>query len=1383
MRNAAQQDVKKFVGQVRKMTQGVRANLASLSKTKNPLATVSRNMNQSLKTVTTASRRAAQAVQTSNGRIARSAASAGQAVNAAGKAYQSMAQNAQQAAQKVIANHNKLIASLNRLRASYNNPITTRVQRPANQNTTAARGNNSGAANAASVRQTTANLSNGIEDAKTAVAQFISAASLGALLRELQQYADTWTSLGNKIAAVGVPLADVPSTLKDIADIARRSRNSIEDVGGTFARLTIASQEIGASQAQVARVTETLSKSMTIAGASTQEAQAALIQFGQALASGVLQGDELRSIRENAPLVAKAIADEFGITIGQLKEYGAEGKITADRVFAAIYKASASVDAAFNKTQITIGNAFTNLRTSLTQFIGEIDKAYGVSASIANALNTISTAIANGDRGFKALAASAAVFMTVVGGGSVFILTAKAISSLGGPLVKATLAVAGLAAAIAVLAGAFVYFQGTVITANGITGTFGSQVQSYMTVTAQYVTEAATVVGSAIESLWQWVSDKGIAAARLFEETWRAVVANVRGFFGYMADGIKDTFSEMVDSLVRQLDRLITNVLPAYNAVAEVLGKRTIDPNVTRFSGAMLSIGEQRAIDARQRRSLSDYVDQAKIEYDRLREQEEKARAALREALNSAPEGDGFMARVAKLTKELDVAKAKADALRRAMEMDRRGDKGSRDEAAELRLKATPQPDGKAEKTRAREIERANDQLRSHVLQLQQEQQLLGLVGRERERVQQLMQFENQLMGMENLTQEERNNLLREYNTALVDHMSRLQQYRTATNGAREAATEYALEAGNAFENAKTFMSNTLSSLEDSLANFFTIGKGGWKEMIQSMISDFLRLLVIRPLMAKVLGAMGLGDEPGTKTSFFAGAANAIKGIPNGAATGVGSAGNVQPVANVAAATAVQTVKSLKTDIVADVLRAGSGGAGGALSFGGNYKAGVDPKLMSILGDAASKSDYAVKVISGFRPGDKRFHGQGMAADVQLTDRATGRVLNNYQNGADFRAYEQFAQQARQSQMAMYPELTDKFRWGGYFSGGKGKYGALDTMHFDTAGGRVGMGGGSWAGGLNFAQRAYFPDAQSVGMGGMANNAAVQAIQQQTAALQTIQQNTAQANTIGQQQLSGIQQSAQQVQGAAGAMQVQQMNVSSMTGANGGSPIAGAVQQAAPKIQSSVGGAFQNVAATTQGTFGAIFQSLGGAFQNIFGSVFQGLGGIFQSIFSGLGGKGGGGGGLGSILGIIASIAGFHKGGIVGSTGRSGGSIQRHVSAVGWAGAPKYHDGGIVGGLKSGERRAVLKDGEAVMPTVRLPDGSFGVKALGGGEGGGSGGSMTFAPVTQVTLQGASGSAEEQKALGDQLAAKVNDMMDAKMNEFMAKQMRSGGTLNRYGFN
>ena len=122
---------------------------------------------------------------------------------------------------------------------------------------------------------------------------------------------------------------------------------------------------------------------MAISGASAQAAKAALTQFGQALASGQLRGEELNSILEQTPALAKAIAQGMGITVGQLRSVAAEGKITGEVLVDALTKARASVNELFSKTDMTIGQSITYLNNELTKFVGEAGKGSGAATALA----------------------------------------------------------------------------------------------------------------------------------------------------------------------------------------------------------------------------------------------------------------------------------------------------------------------------------------------------------------------------------------------------------------------------------------------------------------------------------------------------------------------------------------------------------------------------------------------------------------------------------------------------------------------------------------------------------------------------------------------------------------------------------------------------------------------------------------------------------------------------------------------------------------------------------------------------------------------------------------------------------------------------------------
>ncbi|ESZ56643.1 hypothetical protein [Mesorhizobium sp. L103C131B0] len=134
----------------------------------------------------------------------------------------------------------------------------------------------------------------------------------------------------------------------------------------------------------------------------------------------------------------------------------------------------------------------------------------------------------------------------------------------------------------------------------------------------------------------------------------------------------------------------------------------------------------------------------------------------------------------------------------------------------------------------------------------------------------------------------------------------------------------------------------------------------------------------------------------------------------------------------------------------------------------------VNPALVDILGEAANRLGVKVEAYSGYRPGDPRFHGKGMATDIRIIG-PDGKPVPNYQSAEGFSQYEKLAQEARKIQQEKYPSLDKNFRWGGYFSGGKGKYGAMDLMHFDLGGSdKLGMAGGSWEKGLSDRQAALF---------------------------------------------------------------------------------------------------------------------------------------------------------------------------------------------------------------------------------------------------------------------------------------------------------------------
>jgi len=217
----------------------------------------------------------------------------------------------------------------------------------------------------------------------TVLGRAIAAIAVGAAVKEARLLADTWTQTGNKMAAAGTEIESLGARQNQLVQLARDTRTEYEQTADIYSRITRSTKELNTTDQQRLRLTELVNKAVKAGGATTAEQISTITQLGQALASGNLQGDELRSIRENAPLIARALADEFNTTIGGLKKLGGEGEITSDRIVKAILNGGAVIDAQFEKTRATIGESFTALETEAVRFVGNLDKAIGVTTGIA----------------------------------------------------------------------------------------------------------------------------------------------------------------------------------------------------------------------------------------------------------------------------------------------------------------------------------------------------------------------------------------------------------------------------------------------------------------------------------------------------------------------------------------------------------------------------------------------------------------------------------------------------------------------------------------------------------------------------------------------------------------------------------------------------------------------------------------------------------------------------------------------------------------------------------------------------------------------------------------------------------------------------------------
>ncbi|EPL1663883.1 TPA: phage tail tape measure protein [Proteus mirabilis] len=220
-------------------------------------------------------------------------------------------------------------------------------------------------------------------------------------------YADSWTELQNRLKLVTNSSQELMKATNDVYNIAQATRQSLDSTAQVYQRFADNADRLGLSQQKVAELTETVSKAVAISGASAASAEAALTQFGQALASGQLRGEELNSVMEQTPGLARAIADGMGISVGELRKKAQDGEMTIEKVIQALERAADSVDKKFATSVTTVSQGFTNLQSAITKFIGEANQSTGATQLLTTGLSALSNHFSEVMRVTEALAMTA----------------------------------------------------------------------------------------------------------------------------------------------------------------------------------------------------------------------------------------------------------------------------------------------------------------------------------------------------------------------------------------------------------------------------------------------------------------------------------------------------------------------------------------------------------------------------------------------------------------------------------------------------------------------------------------------------------------------------------------------------------------------------------------------------------------------------------------------------------------------------------------------------------------------------------------------------------------------------------------------------------------
>ncbi|WP_454951322.1 tape measure protein [Campylobacter showae] len=209
------------------------------------------------------------------------------------------------------------------------------------------------------------------------------------IVREFIQISDSMSLMDARLKKATDSMAEFAAQQKALHAIARDTHADIKDTTDLYVKLAPALKDLGKNTDEINKVTSSFTKALQLGGASAEEAAAAIKQFGQAMGSGALKGDEFNSIAEASPTLMRYFADGLGVPIGKLKELASQGKLTAEAVSDALLKMNEQISKDAAQMPVTVGDAFTDLKTEMSLLVAEFDKAAGATGGMSQGLETL----------------------------------------------------------------------------------------------------------------------------------------------------------------------------------------------------------------------------------------------------------------------------------------------------------------------------------------------------------------------------------------------------------------------------------------------------------------------------------------------------------------------------------------------------------------------------------------------------------------------------------------------------------------------------------------------------------------------------------------------------------------------------------------------------------------------------------------------------------------------------------------------------------------------------------------------------------------------------------------------------------------------------------
>lgn len=270
---------------------------------------------------------------------------------------------------------------------------------------------NGGRQAAAASRETQralADLTGQLNSAKASAVGFAGAFAGAYATGHLISLADEWSSVNARLKQASQSTDDFNESQRALMEISQRTGTAFSDNASLFARSAASMREYGYSSEEVLKVTEAISTGLKLSGASSSEASSVITQFSQALAQGVLRGEEFNSVNENGDRVIRALASGMGVARKDLKAMADQGQLTADKVVPALISQLGALQDEYSAMPQTVASATTKIENAFLAWVGGANEATGATSALTGALNAISDNINT--------VASAAGVLAAIGG-------------------------------------------------------------------------------------------------------------------------------------------------------------------------------------------------------------------------------------------------------------------------------------------------------------------------------------------------------------------------------------------------------------------------------------------------------------------------------------------------------------------------------------------------------------------------------------------------------------------------------------------------------------------------------------------------------------------------------------------------------------------------------------------------------------------------------------------------------------------------------------------------------------------------------------------------------------------------------------------------------